>query len=63
MLSVFNTKQLITAGDKKIMGADVIGIDVGGTMIKGGLFDEHGTLIKKESLPKPNRPTRMTNCF
>jgi len=33
------------------MGSHVIGIDVGGTMIKGGLFDEHGTLIKKESIP------------
>jgi len=33
------------------MGFNVIGIDVGGTMIKGGLFDDHGSLIKKETIP------------
>ncbi|MEI6125408.1 MAG: ROK family protein, partial [Pseudomonadota bacterium] len=33
------------------MSSHVIGIDVGGTMIKGALFDSRGALINKDSLP------------
>jgi len=33
------------------MNTTYIGIDVGGTMIKGGLFDGKGALVKKESVP------------
>lgn len=33
------------------MTKHVIGIDVGGTMIKGALFDSRGALIKKNSVP------------
>lgn len=33
------------------MHKHIIGIDIGGTMIKGALFDRQGVLIKKESVP------------
>lgn len=41
------------------MADPVIGIDVGGTMIKAGLFDGSGTLLKKDELPTGAGPDEL----
>lgn len=56
-MCVYARATLVTARDRKVIDMEAkhyyIGIDVGGTSVKEGLFDEDGNLLAKVSVPTP----------